>query len=541
MGARLRAFLARNWPSLLAAAATVGYGIAILGFGLDFRPLHNDEGVTLGVASEQSVADVLRTAVDVRHGPPLHYLLVHLSLQWRMDVLGLRLPSAVLGIAAVPISYGAGRELLGKPGGAAVAVVVATSPIVVHLGQFARGYTAMIAAAFGSLWILMVFIRRRRWWLVPLYAVSALLLVAAHPFGLFALASELVLLAMFTLGREVARWRADPRTLIAPAVALATGLAAFLLLRHVYAPLQNKYRVGQGGAVVHLGSTAFWGRLGEHVSGTSIAPLELLLAAAVVAGVVVLWLTNKRAGIVATVWLVLPLVLLSILTAASTDFAPERHLSFLLPGYALALAGLVVEVARRLPRWGAVAWVAVACLLLVPAVWADQNDLGNFDSSLRNASLALASRFNDHDVLLTTAGVSQPGEDSRLYGAYAALAGPNDSPLAEWRRISRPYGCALVIQAQQRANPQAVWMLARPHNPQALAAGLRRAGASATVYGSFVLARAPVPLGTPRNALYVGYQLWTAAVRAQPGVHDFRRMVRLYRAAYHRDGLAACR
>ena len=541
MGSRLRAFLARYWPSLLAAAATLGYAIAILGFGLDFRPLHNDEGVTLAVASEHSAADVLRTAIEVRHGPPLHYLLVHASLAWRDDILGLRLPSAVLGILAVPLSYAAGRELLGRAGGAVVSVIVATSPIVVHLGQFARGYTAMIAFSFASLWILLVLIRTRRGWLVPAYAVAALLLVASHPFGLFALASELVLLAVLTLARDPGRWRAEPRRLIVPGATLAVGLTAFLALRQAYAPLQGKYQVGQGGPVVHLGSSAFWTRLGEHVSGTKIPAYELLLAAAVVVGVIVLALTNRRAAVVAAVWIVLPVLLLSVLTASSPDFAPERHLSFLIPGYSVALAGLVVEVARRLPRGWAIGWVAVAGVLIVPGVWADRNDLGNFDSSLRNASLALASQFTAHDVLLTTAGLADPGEDARLYGAYAALEAPNDSPLAHWRRTARSSGCPLVFQAQQVARPQSVWMLARPADPQALAAGLERHGARAMVYGSYVIAQAKVPRQTPRNALYVGNRMWKAAVSAEPAVHDFHRMVELYRQAWHYDRGGVCR
>ena len=79
---------------------------------------------------------MLDIAVNYRHGPPLHYLLVHASLVWREDVFGLRLPSALLGILAVALAYGFGRELLGRAGGAVVSVLVAASPAVVRLGQF---------------------------------------------------------------------------------------------------------------------------------------------------------------------------------------------------------------------------------------------------------------------------------------------------------------------------------------------------------------------------------------------------------------------
>src|SRR5579871_356860 len=123
---RVGGFLRARWPPLLALAATIAYAVVVIGFGLDFRPLHNDEGVTLGVASRPSALDVLRVAVEHRHGPPLHYLLVHAALAWRHDILGLRLPSALLGIAAVALSYGFGRELVGRAGGAVIAVVMAS-------------------------------------------------------------------------------------------------------------------------------------------------------------------------------------------------------------------------------------------------------------------------------------------------------------------------------------------------------------------------------------------------------------------------------
>ena len=155
-------FLAACWHRCWRGIATLGYAACVLGFGLVFRPLENDEGVTLQVASANSVRGVLDIAINSRHGPPLHYLLVHASLQWRDDMLGLRLPSALLGILAVALAYGCGRELLGRTEGALMAVFVAASPMVVHLGQFARGYTAMLAACFGSLWLLLLLLRTRR-------------------------------------------------------------------------------------------------------------------------------------------------------------------------------------------------------------------------------------------------------------------------------------------------------------------------------------------------------------------------------------------
>ena len=47
-----------------------------------------------------------------------------------------------------------------------------------------------------------------------------------------------------------------------------------------------------------------------------------------------------------------------MLTASSTDFAPERHLSFLIPAYTAALASFLVEVGRRAGR--SRPWIAAA-------------------------------------------------------------------------------------------------------------------------------------------------------------------------------------
>src|SRR5205085_363505 len=262
----------------------------------------------------------------------LHYLLVHAALAWRHDILALRLPSALLGIAAVGLSYGFGRELLGRAGGGVVAVVTASSPVTIHLGQFARGYTAMIAGAYASAWLMLVLVRTgRARWVLP-YALAALMLVSAHPFGLFALLSELVIMAGLAAVRLRGGLRSGWRPAAVVAVALVLGGVALPLLRHLYSPLQGKYGVGNGGPVIRLGTHRFWDRLGDAASGSVHIGFAIALGAAALLGLIALGVRNRRAAWFAAVWLVLPIVLLSVLTASSRDFAPERHLSFLLPG-----------------------------------------------------------------------------------------------------------------------------------------------------------------------------------------------------------------
>jgi hypothetical protein len=523
----------------LGGLAVVGYGILVVGFGLDFRPLHHDEAVTLHVAGQPSAGDVLHVAVWDRHGPPLHYLVVHASLVWRHDILGLRLPSALFGILAVGLAFGCGRELLGRVGGAAVAVVTAVTPITIHLAQFARGYTAMIACAYGSLWLLLVLVRTGRMrWALP-YALAALLLVASHPFALFALASELVLLAVLGGRALLTRRRGDRRALAAMAIAFVLAVGAFLWLRHLYAPLQSKYGVGKGGAVVHLTSRSFWSDLASHVTGSSVPAFWFVVGAAVVAGMVSLALRDRRAAVVTAVWLVLPLAMLQVLTAASEDFAPERHLSFLLPGYSVALAALALEIGR-FPGRRRIAGAVLLLLLLTPLLVSGRNDLSNFNSDLRDASLGLAADFGPYDVLLTTAGVHGPLEDPRLLGAYAALAAPDNTPLATWKTVDAASRCGLIRRLGQRRYPQRAWIIASTRNPLDVAAALDDVGATTSIYGDFVVAVAEPRYTRTRSVLFLGTRLWRQIATAEPGVRDFRRMARLYRFAAHLAAAQLC-
>jgi len=529
----MRAFLTARWAPVVGALATVFYAGCVLAFGLDYRPLHNDEGVTLQVASQPSVSDVLHTAIDYRHGPPLHYLLVHMSLLWHDDVLGLRLPSAVLGILAVALSYWLGRELLGPPGGALVSVITAISPVVVNLAQFARGYTAMLAACYGSLWILLVMVRTRSAKLILPYAITAVLLAASHPFGLFALFSELILLACLGLGPMLRRRGFERRPLIVIGAALLLGAAALLGLRQDYAPLQNKYGVGTGSHVVDVASSTFWRELGSAWTGSDYVIFAILLGIASLLGVIALWTVNRRAAFVCTIWLLQPLISLSILSASSSDFAPQRHLSFLIPGYAVATAGFLLELSRRVGARGPIAVVAVMVLLYAPSAVAVHNDVGTFTPDLRDASLYLEQHFQPGDVLLTSAGKAEPGAAPRLYGYYAVLEARNSSALAHWGQLGDAESCDLISRLyRQQPKPRDAWLLLRPPNPPAAAQALEQVGATdVQQFGEYVVASFPVNPQTVGGALKAGIKGYSAVSAVSQPIHDFGIVGSYYRTA----------
>jgi hypothetical protein len=237
----------------------------------------------------------------------------------------------------------------------------------------------------------------------------------------------------------------------------------------------------------------------------------LALGAAALAGRVMLAMRDRRAALILAVWLVQPVVLLSILTATSPDFAPERHLSFMIPAYVAALATFLVEMGRRAGRYGP--WLAALLTLaaITPGVIALSRDVGNFTPDLRHASLYLGSQFGSDDVLLSTGGVPEPGVDARL---------------------GQDTGCDLVERLGDQPNPAAAWVRLRSSDASGLATSLQEKGFDhVEVFGPFVVARRPLRHPTTEAALSAGIRAYRVAAQQTPGTPDFAHLAGIYRSA----------
>ena len=108
---------------------------------------------------------------------------------------------------------------------------------------------------------------------------------------------------------------------------------------------------------------------------------------------------------------------------------------------------------------------------------------------------------------------------SRLYGAYAVLEAPADSPLARWDKVDGAIGCVLVDKLSRQPSATGAWVLLRPSDSDAAAQALTDHGASdVEVFGDFLVARLPLPGGDVQSALRQGALSFRAARRA--GGHD---------------------
>jgi mannosyltransferase len=344
------------WP--LAAATLVA---AALRFStLDLQSFWYDEAFTPVHVLHASLAATMSSVAHHENTPPLWYLLIWAwSRVFGTGMVALRFPSALAGVATVPLAWAIGGELVGAGAASArraagvCAVLVAVNPLFVWYSQEARAYALFV---FATALALLCFLRaereptRRRF---AAFALTGALALLSHYFA----AVMLVPMALW-LARTPVRRRAG-----APALAALAAVGAALV------PL---VAVQAGHGTQWISSWALSSRLAAipqyYLTGYSGAPLghgiELLVALPILAGVVLaLWSTlapGERNGAALALALAACGVLIPLAAAlAGADYlAPRNLVAAMVP----LTAGLAVLFAA--PRSGR-AGLALAAVTVV--------------------------------------------------------------------------------------------------------------------------------------------------------------------------------
>jgi mannosyltransferase len=178
------AWLARWWPlvalTLLAAVLRLST--------LDLQSFWYDEAFTPVHVLHASLWATLRSVVHTENTPPLWYVLAWADSR----VLGtgevaLRLPSALAGIATVPVAWAIGRELAGRRAAVVCAALVAVNPLFVWYSQEARAYALFVL--MGAI-AMLCFLRAQREpspRRMELFAFTGALALLSHYFAVFLL------------------------------------------------------------------------------------------------------------------------------------------------------------------------------------------------------------------------------------------------------------------------------------------------------------------------------------------------------------------
>ncbi len=207
------------WPlaalTLLAALLRLpSLGAQSLWFDEAFTPVH---------VLHQSLFTTLEWVPKTENSPPLWYLLEWFDYRLLgSSAFALRLPSAIAGIALVPVAWGIGRELADRSAAIACAALVTVGPLFVWYSQEARAYGLFMFMSGLAMLTFVRVLREPSGRRLALFAVAAALCLLTHYFAAFILIGMGVWLL------------ADPRTrrrsLPALAVIALVGLALLPLI-----------------------------------------------------------------------------------------------------------------------------------------------------------------------------------------------------------------------------------------------------------------------------------------------------------------------
>ncbi len=234
-----------------------------------------DESFTPVHVFHTGLGATLKAVVHSENTPPLWYLLAWVDVRLFGDsALALRLPSALAGIATVPVVWTIGNALSGRRAALAGAAIVAVNPLFVWYSQEARAYGLFVLFAALAMLCFVRLLREPTGARAAWFALSGALALLTHYFAVFLLIPMVLLL----LRERAARRAALP----AAGALLIVGLALLPLIS------------AQGGhGTQWIGRWALSSRLQAipqyFLTGYSGSPLghgvELLVAVPILAGV----------------------------------------------------------------------------------------------------------------------------------------------------------------------------------------------------------------------------------------------------------------
>src|SRR5918996_1311952 len=335
-----------QWLALIAAACTAAVAIGHLLYHLvrdaAGKPVYDDEALA-GLLSARPLAEVVETVMGDRGGAPLHFVLA-----LDPSPVALRALSIVFAVGAVGLGYDLGRRLGGHVAGAAAAAVAAGSDLLLIYGSFGRMYALFVFAAALAADLFARALEQRTARAAALAALAALLLPAAHPYGIVPFAVEAAV--------GLALWRGRPLRPALPTLAIGLCVTPFLVadLR-----LADRFSVGLGGESLAQ-ERGLGGFAREVLGGLGGATGFVLVLLLLLAGAGLALLAARKEPFAAFAGGVFVASALLLVLARAGDPAPlsSRYFIFLLPVWA-ALVGTAVA------RLGIVGVAALAALIFL--------------------------------------------------------------------------------------------------------------------------------------------------------------------------------
>jgi hypothetical protein len=360
---RLDAVRRRNDGFRLGVGAITAGLAAFLLLRLHALPPHEDETLAFFV-SRRPLDEVLETVLGERGGAPLHYLLAHAVGRIDPGLTSLRLISVAFAVASVPVVAALAARLTDRRTALSATLVTAVSWTTLYHAVYARMYSLFLFTSALSFLLLLRALERStrgRW---ALWAAGTLALLATQPYGVLVLAAQVVYVGLVRLRR--------PLPLRGPLVALAAVVVLAGPLWRTYFLLASRFEVGLGaGSGSELGSPLdvieyLWEVLGDFTAGWLVVSVPVVLVASL--GLVALARTRPESALlIGAAGVVTTIALVAARSGAGASLE-TRHLIFLLPFFATALAAGLIWVAAFAGRAAPVAAVVGLALVLAAQV-----------------------------------------------------------------------------------------------------------------------------------------------------------------------------
>jgi Dolichyl-phosphate-mannose-protein mannosyltransferase len=496
-GLALPAVLTARWFAFGVAATTTAAGAFLLHQLLAWPP-HEDETLALFIG-RHPLDGLFQVVLEERGGAPLHFLLAWAVAHLDLGLTGLRVLSAGFAIASLPVIALLAARLAGRRRALVATVLVGASWTFLFHGVYGRMYSLFLLTSALSYLLLLRALERgdRRswaWWTLAILAT-----VATHPYGAIVLATQ----GLFIVLARRDRLR---QALVAFGAVAVLGIPFWL----TDLVLAGRFEVGVGGGGDKLGGpwpvfVYLWHVLGDFTAGwwPVLVPVAVLGAAG-------LRLLPRRAVVLTACVIAVPTLAFLAARLGSATSPETRHLIFVLPFAALALAAGIVRLGRAAP-------VALAALVVAQVAWAWQKTppLFEWEPDARQTARADASAY--------LAATSRP--DDVLFGFEPLFLGAwernGNFPLTVLPRADANLALSTLL-GLERPLGRGIWILdaSEPNNPApALEIALRRPTPvedfDVRRFGPFLVVRTAEPTETPARyfelagrTLLLGRSLW---------------------------------
>jgi len=356
-GERVRSLLGD--PALVGVAALTVLGAALRFYRLAHQGFWFDEANT-ALLVHFSPGKMLGLIPQTESTPPLYYCIAWVWARvFGYGEAGLRSLSALLGVAAVPVAYGAGAKLISRRAGLIAAALTACNPLLIWYSQEARSYEMLLFFSSVSLLAFAYARDRPTPRALAAWVIASALALATHYYALLAVVPEAIWLLAIHRRRRPAQ--------IAVGIVALCGLALIPL-----AISQNG--TGRANWIAH---SALGRRLKEiapqFVIGFGAPAYGVLepVALAIAIFALVLMLTRsapleRRGALVAGALALAGLALnLALIAGGVDDLITRNVLAIWMPAALAVAAGLAARRARLVGLAAAVVLCAIGIFATV--------------------------------------------------------------------------------------------------------------------------------------------------------------------------------